>query len=401
MPRIAKELSALEVSRIRDQGLHFVGNVPGLILQVKGASRSWILRIPIGGKRRDVGLGGYPAIGLAQARNGARDIRIKVVQGIDPIQERRNQQAALKVARGKLKTFSEVASGFLEDRSPGWRNPKHRQQWENTLAVYAVPKIGNLFVKDIELAHILNILRPIWTTKTETASRVRGRLENVLDWAKVHGYREGENPARWKGNLDMILPAPNKTKKVKHHKALPYSQVGSFMVDLHNRSGIAAKALEFTILTATRSGEVRGATWQEIDISKAEWTIPSERMKAGKEHRIPLSSQVIELLKGIPVGEADEIIFKAPRGGMLSDMSLGAVLKRMKIQVTTHGFRSTFRDWAGETTAFTREVIEHALAHQLQDKAEAAYARGTLLVKRRKLMEAWSIYCEQPFRQNS
>ena len=401
MPRIAKELSALEVSRIRNQGLHFVGNVPGLILQVKGASRSWILRIPIGGKRRDVGLGGYPAIGLAQARNGARDIRIKVVQGIDPIQERRNQQAALKVARGKLKTFSEVASGFLEDRSPGWRNPKHRQQWENTLAVYAVPKIGNLFVKDIELAHILNILRPIWTTKTETASRVRGRLENVLDWAKVHGYREGENPARWKGNLDMILPAPNKTKKVKHHKALPYSQVGSFMVDLHNRSGIAAKALEFTILTATRSGEVRGATWQEIDISKAEWTIPSERMKAGKEHRIPLSSQVIELLKGIPVGEANEIIFKAPRGGMLSDMSLGAVLKRMKIQVTTHGFRSTFRDWAGETTAFTREVIEHALAHQLQDKAEAAYARGTLLVKRRKLMEAWSIYCEQPFRQNS
>ena len=199
----------------------------------------------------------------------------------------------------------------------------------------------------------------------------------------------------------MILPAPNKTKKVKHHKALPYSQVGSFMVDLRNRSGIAAKALEFTILTATRSGEVRGATWQEIDISKAEWTIPSERMKAGKEHRIPLSSQVIELLKGIPVGEANEIIFKAPRGGMLSDMSLGAVLKRMKIQVTTHGFRSTFRDWAGETTEFPREVTEHALAHQLQDKAEAAYARGTLLAKRRKLMEAWSIYCEQPFRQNS
>ena len=401
MPRIAKELSALEVSRICDKGLHFVGNVPGLILQVKGASRSWILRIPIGGKRRDVGLGGYPAIGLAQARNSARDIRIKVVQGIDPIQERRNQQAALRVAQGKQKTFHEVASGFLGDRSPGWRNPKHRQQWENTLAVYAVPEIGNLFVKDIELAHILNILRPIWTTKTETASRLRGRLENVLDWAKVHGYREGENPARWKGNLDMILPAPNKTKKVKHHKALPYSQVGSFMVDLRNRSGIAAKALEFTILTATRSGEVRGATWQEIDISKAEWTIPSERMKAGKEHRIPLSSQVIELLKGIPVGGANEIIFKAPRGGMLSDMSLGAVLKRMKIQVTTHGFRSTFRDWAGETTAFTREVIEHALAHQLQDKAEAAYARGTLLVKRRKLMEAWSIYCEQPFRQNS
>ena len=395
MPRIAKELSAIEVSRIHDQGLHFVGNVPGLILQVKGASRSWILRIPVGGKRRDIGLGGFPAVGLAQARNNARDIRIKVAQGIDPIQERRDQHASLKAARGKLKTFSAVMRGFLEDRSPGWRNPKHQQQWENTLATYAVPEIGNLFVKDIELAHILNILRPLWTTKTETASRLRGRLENVLDWAKVHGYREGENPARWKGNLDMVLPAPSKTKNVKHHKALPYSQVGSFMVDLRKRSGVAAKALEFTILTATRSGEVRGATWQEINLEKAEWTVPSERMKARKEHRIPLSPRVIELLKGIPQGEPNEIVFKAPRGGMLSDMSLGAVLKRMEVPVTVHGFRSTFRDWAGETTAFPREVIEHALAHQLQNKAEAAYARGTLLFKRRKLMESWATYCSQ------
>jgi integrase len=285
--------------------------------------------------------------------------------------------------------------GFLEDRSPGWRNPKHRQQWENTLATYAVPEIGNLFVRDVELAHILNILRPLWTTKTETASRLRGRLENVLDWAKVHGYREGENPARWKGNLDMVLPAPSKTKNVKHHNALPFSQVGVFMVDLRKRSGVAAKALEFAILTAARSGEVRGATWQEINLEKAEWTVPSERMKARREHRIPLPPQVIELLKGIPQGEANEIVFKAPRGGMLSDMSLGAVLKRMEVPVTVHGFRSTFRDWAGETTAFPREVTEHALAHQLQDKAEAAYARGTLLVKRRKLMEAWATYCSQ------
>lgn len=396
MPKLAKELSPIEVSRIHNKGLNFVGVIPGLGLQVKGNARSWVLRTRIAGKTRDIGLGGFPAVTLAQARESARAMRVKVTQGIDPIQERRERQISLRAARGKLITFSEAMDRFLEDRGAEWRNSKHKQQWENTLTTYAVPTLGALHVKDIGLAHILNVLRPIWKTKTETASRLRGRIENILDWAKVHGYRETENPARWKGNLDKVLSAPTKTKVVKHHPALPYADIGSFMEALTARPGIAAQALQYCILTAGRSGEVRGATWREIDLRKAEWTIPAERMKAGKEHRVSLSPRALEILQQLAIGHADEIIFKAPRGGMLSDMTLGAVLKRMDVRVTVHGFRSTFRDWAGETTGFSREVIEHALAHQLKDKAEAAYARGTLMQKRQKLMDAWGSFCAQP-----
>lgn len=396
MPKLAKELSPIEVSRIHNKGLNFVGVIPGLGLQVKGNARSWVLRTRIAGKTRDIGLGGFPAVTLAQARESARAMRVKVTQGIDPIQERRERQISLRAARGKLITFSEAMDRFLEDRGAEWRNSKHKQQWENTLTTYAVPTLGSLHVKDIGLAHILNVLRPIWKTKTETASRLRGRIENILDWAKVHGYRETENPARWKGNLDKVLSAPTKTKVVKHHPALPYAGIGSFMEALTARPGIAAQALQYCILTAGRSGEVRGATWREIDLRKAEWTIPAERMKAGKEHRVSLSPRALEILQQLAIGHADEIIFKAPRGGMLSDMTLGAVLKRMDVRVTVHGFRSTFRDWAGETTGFSREVIEHALAHQLKDKAEAAYARGTLMQKRQKLMDAWGSFCAQP-----
>ena len=396
MPKLAKELSPIEVSRIHNKGLNFVGVIPGLGLQVKGNARSWVLRTRIAGKTRDIGLGGFPAVTLAQARESARAMRVKVTQGIDPIQERRERQISLRAARGKLITFSEAMDRFLEDRGAEWRNSKHKQQWENTLTTYAVPTLGSLHVKDIGLAHILNVLRPIWKTKTETASRLRGRIENILDWAKVHGYRETENPARWKGNLDKVLSAPTKTKVVKHHPALPYAGIGSFMEALTARPGIAAQALQYCILTAGRSGEVRGATWREIDLRKAEWTIPAERMKAGKEHRVSLSPRALEILQQLAIGHADEIIFKAPRGGMLSDMTLGAVLKRMDVRVTVHGFRSTFRDWAGGTTGFSREVIEHALAHQLKDKAEAAYARGTLMQKRQKLMDAWGSFCAQP-----
>ena len=397
MPKLAKELSPIEVSRIHNKGLNFVGVIPGLGLQVKGNARSWVLRTRIAGKTRDIGLGGFPAVTLAQARESARAMRVKVTQGIDPIQERRERQISLRAARGKLITFSEAMDRFLEDRGAEWRNSKHKQQWENTLTTYAVPTLGALHVKDIGLAHILNVLRPIWKTKTETASRLRGRIENILDWAKVHGYRETENPARWKGNLDKVLSAPTKTKVVKHHPALPYAGIGSFMEALTARPGIAAQALQYCILTAGRSGEVRGATWREIDLRKAEWTIPAERMKAGKEHRVSLSPRALEILQQLAIGHADEIIFKAPRGGMLSDMTLGAVLKRMDVRVTVHGFRSTFRDWAGETTGFSREVIEHALAHQLKDKAEAAYARGTLMQKRQKLMDAWGSFCAQQY----
>ena len=239
----------------------------------------------------------------------------------------------------------------------------------------------------------MTVLRPIWNEKTETASRLRGRIESIIDWAKVHGYCTGENPARWKGILDKVLPAPSKAKPVRHHKALPYTEISAFMSELQKRDGISARALEFCILTAARSGEVRGATWQEIDLCNNTWVIPADRMKAGKEHRIPLSEQALSILKNLTRKPGIELVFPNTNGATLSDMSLGAVLKRMGKSVTAHGFRSTFRDWAGETQNFPNEVLEHALAHQLKSKTEAAYARGTLFDKRRNLMNAWGKEC--------
>ena len=395
MPKIAKELSPLEVSRLDKTGFNAVGVVPGLGLQIRGQARSWILRVKIGDKIRDIGLGGYPGVTLAMAREAARQMRSKIAAGIDPIQERKVLNDELRAAQRKRLLFVDAFRRFLEDKQSEWNNAKHRQQWENTLQTYAVPVFGNLAVDDIELAHVLEVLKPIWHKTPETAKRTRGRIEKVLDWAKVHGHRDGENPARWQGNLENALPSIAKVRVVKHHPALPYHEIGAFIKRLRERNGTAAVALEFLILTSARSGEVRGATWQEFDLKKREWVIPAERMKARKEHRVPLSDRAVEILTEIPKGQGDEIVFKAVRGGVLSDMTLGAVLKRMEVPVTTHGFRSTFRDWAGETTAFPREVIEHALAHQLKDKAEAAYARGTLMEKRRKLMAAWAEYCEQ------
>ena len=395
MPKIAKELSALEVSRLNKTGFNAVGVVPGLGLQIRGQARSWILRAKIGDKVRDIGIGSYPGVTLAMAREAARQLRSKIAAGIDPIQERKALKDELRAAQRKLLLFVDAFRRFLEDKQSEWSNPKHRQQWENTLQTYAVPVLGDLAVDDIELAHILEVLRPIWHKKPETAKRIRGRIEKVLDWAKVHGHRDGENPARWQGNLENVLPSLAKIRDVKHHAALPYPEIADFIKRLRARNGTAAVALEFLILTSARSGEVRGATWQEFDLRKREWTVPAERMKARKEHRIPLSDRAVEILALMPNGKPNEIVFKAARGGILSDMTLGAVLKRMEVPVTPHGFRSTFRDWSGETTAFPREVIEHALAHQLRDKAEAAYARGTLLDKRRDLMTAWAEYCNR------
>ena len=395
MPKIAKELSALEVSRLNKTGFNAVGVVPGLGLQIRGRARSWILRAKMGGKVRDIGLGGYPGVTLAMAREAARQLRSKIAAGIDPIQERKVRNDELRAAQRKRLLFVDACRQFLEDKQSEWGNAKHRQQWENTLRTHALPILGNLAVDDIELAYVLEVLKPIWHKTPETAKRTRGRIEKVLDWAKVHGHRDGENPARWQGNLENALPSISKIRVVKHHPALPYTEIADFIKRLRARKGTAAIALEFAILTAARSGEVRGATWQEFDLKKREWVIPAERMKARKEHRVPLSDRAVEILTEITKDQDDEIVFKAARGGALSDMTLGAVLKRMEVPVTTHGFRSTFRDWAGETTAFPREVIEHALAHQLKDKAEAAYARGTLMEKRRKLMAAWAEYCER------
>ena len=388
------QLKALELKTLAD-GWHADGR--NLYLLVRGGCRSWVFRFTApNGKRRNAGLGGWPGVSLATARQAAAKLREQVKNPLgrtDPIADRQAQRVQARIATAKLTTFAEAAAEFIRAKSPEWTNAKHIQQWENTLSTYAFPIFGNLPVAEIDTALVMKCLSEIWAKKPETASRVRGRIESVLDWATTSGYRQGENPARWRGHLQNLLPAPQKVQAVEHHAALPFAEVTRFMADLRGREGYGARALEFAILTACRSGEVRGATWAEFDLSSACWTIPASRMKADKEHRVPLSEAAMLLLKALPAGEGSALLFPSSKGTQLSDMTLGATIKRMGFDVTTHGFRSTFRDWAGETTSYPREVIEHALAHQLKDKAEAAYARGTLFDKRRALMQDWAIYC--------
>ena len=405
MPRIARALSALEVQRLTDKpGMHFVGTVPGLILQVSSAAKSpdapnaasWIFRTTIGGKRRDIGLGSYPKVTLAKAHALARETSEKIGKGVDPIVEKREARSKLSASRLAVMPFSEAAQKYIEAFKSGWRNPKSAAQWAASLETYAFPFIGAVGVADIELAHIKRVLDPIWTTKTETASRVRGRIENILDWCTVQGFRKGENPARWRGHLEHLLAARSDVAEVEHHAALPWREIGAFMPLLRKVEGMGARALEFSILCAARSGEVRGATWGEIDLELALWTIPASRMKAKREHVIPLSSGAVALLRSLPRVEGCDVVFPNTKGTPLSDATLTAVLKRMGVAVTAHGFRSTFRDWGGESSSYPREVVEHALAHQLADKAEAAYQRGTLLDKRRRLMQSWFEFCNAP-----
>lgn len=394
MARKAKELSALEVSRIVDAGHHSVGGVAGLYLYViNTGARSWVLRTMVGDKRRHMGLGSFPEVPLARAKEKARAAKEKIAQGIDPILQRHAAASSLRAQQASEKTFEQAAQAYLQAHGDGWKNPKHRAQWAATLETYAYPHMGKLLVQDIGQEHILNVLEPIWKTKTETASRLRGRIENVLDWATVRKYRSGENPARWKGHLDKLLPAPGKIQKVAHHRALPLAQMPIFMTDLRKREGVAARALEFTILCAARSGETRGAVWSEVDLEKSIWTVPAERMKSGKEHRIPLSVPAIALLKAQPRFVDNDLVFPAPRGGPLSDMSLTAVMRRMEVDAVPHGFRSTFRDWAGEQTNYPRDLAEQALAHVLENKVEAAYRRGDALEKRRTMMDDWANFC--------
>lgn len=395
MAREIGKLSALAVSKASEPG--YYGDGGGLLLQVsKSGAKSWVFRFksPLTAKAREMGLGSLATYSLAEARQRARESRQIVDAGRDPIAEREAERQRNRLEAAMAMTFDQCAAAYIEAHRAGWKNPKHAAQWASTLETYASPVIGSLPVANVDMPLVLRILEPIWTTKNETASRLRGRIESVLDWATVRGFRTGDNPARWKGHLGKVLPAPGRVQKVKHHAALPYQQIGAFMKELRTREGMAARALEFLVLTACRSGEARGASWDEIDLSARLWVIPSERMKAGKEQRVPLSDATMSLLQSLPRLEGCNTVFFAPRGGVLSDMSLTAVLRRMgRGDLTAHGFRSTFRDWAGETTSFPREVIEHALAHQLKDKAEAAYARGDLLTKRARLMEAWATYC--------
>lgn len=397
MPKVAKELSAVEVRRLDNPGIHAVGGVSGLLLQVTDTgARSWILRTKIGPRRREIGLGGFPEVPLAMARDKAREAKELIRQGVDPIAQRRAARTALIAADGKAITFKEAAEKFLTSKTVEFKNAKHAAQWGSTLETYAYPVIGNLPVDAVELAHVVKVLEPIWTAKTETATRLRGRIESVLSWATVSGFRSGDNPARWRGNLDAVLPKPNKLKNVQHHAAVPWREVSSFMVKLRKRDGMAARALEFLILTAARSGEVRGATWDEIDLERKVWTVPAERMKAGKEHVAPLCDDAIALLKELPRLDDSDLVFHAPRGGQLSDMTLAAVMRRMKVAATPHGFRSTFRDWTAEATAYPHEVCEMALAHSVGSAVERAYRRGDLFVKRARLMTDWSEFLNMP-----
>ena len=387
------KLSALFVQRTKEPG--YYGDGGGLWLQISRlGGRSWVFRYTFNRKVREMGLGPLHTVSLAEARIKALACRKAVVDGRDPIEERKAEQQQKQLRQAHSRSFAECALSYIDAHRASWKNEKHARQWQATLETYAFPQIGQLSVAHIDTGLMLSILEPIWYDKTETASRLRGRIESILDWATVRGYRSGENPARWKGHLDKLLPARSKIQKVTHHAALPYTEIGTFMTALRHQQGIAARALEFAILTAARSGEIRGATWSEIDLEAGIWTIPAARMKAGKEHRVPLSNPALTLITTLPRLVDSPYLFPSPRSQALSDMALTAVLKRMGQKgLTQHGFRSTFRDWAGETTAYPREVIEHALAHQLKDKAEAAYQRGDLLTKRTCLMQDWGQYC--------
>ncbi|MCO4854864.1 integrase arm-type DNA-binding domain-containing protein [Herbaspirillum sp. WGmk3] len=392
MPKRAKELTALAVSKIKEQGRHAVGGVDGLHLRVSSGARAWVLRIQIGDKRRDLGLGAYPAVSLAEARDLARDYRKNVQNGIDPLAHKRQLKIALRSQQASEKTFKQCAEAYIEAKSGEWKNPKHRQQWSNTLASYAYPYLGQLLVSEVDLQHVLECLEPIWKTKNETASRLRGRIEAVLDFATVRKYRFGENPARWKGHLDTILPAPSKVQNVKHHAAMALDDVAEFFARLRQKEGLGPRALEFLILTAARSGEVRGATWAEIDLENRVWIVPATRMKARVEHRVPLSDDAVELLGKLPRLADSLLVFPSPQGKQLSDMTLTQLMRRMEVAAVPHGFRSTFRDWVGERTFYPRELAEQALAHTLESKVEAAYRRGDALGKRRVMMNDWANY---------
>jgi integrase len=393
MVRPVGKLSSIAVTKARHPG--YYGDGGGLWLQVSiSGTKSWIFRFTRQGRQREMGLGPLHTVSLAEAREKAKACRQHLLDGHDPIEARDAVRLAAALDRAKALTFDQCATDYIKAHRAGWRNAKHASQWTSTLATYVSPVFGSLPVAAVDTALVMKALTPIWTEKTETASRLRGRIESVLGWAITSGYRSGDNPARWRGHLENLLPAPEKVKKVEHHPSLPWQQIGAFMADLRAREGIAARALEFLILTAARSGEVRGMRWDEVEDGC--WTVPADRMKAGKEHRVPLSDSAIALLDKMP-RLGDYVFPGTKQGSLLSDMSITAVLRRMgRDEITVHGFRSSFRMWAAEATNFPREVAEHALAHQLPDKVEAAYRRGDLYDKRKLLMQGWADYVSRP-----
>lgn len=396
MARKTNRLTANKVTKLKQPGYYCDGG--GLYLQVsKSGSKSWIMRYTMAGKPVEMGLGSYQTYTLAEARKRATAQRKLLTDGINPLETKRSDQLTRRMAEASIITFDKAATAYIDSNSPAWRNAKHGDQWRNTIATYASPVIGKLPVSKIDTPHVLRILAPIWLEKTETAVRLRGRIEKILDWAKAQGYRSGDNPAAWRGHLDAgLLPAPSKVADAGHHAALPWSEIGAFMVALRAMQGAGARAMEIIILTATRTSEVLNAKWSEIDLDAKLWTIPKERMKSFKEHRVPLSDAVMSVLMAVKAESGGgEYVFAGRKANTpLTNMACLATLKRMgRTDITVHGFRSTFRDWVSETTSYPRDVAEMALAHTIEDKSEAAYRRGDLIEKRRALMADWAVHC--------
>jgi integrase len=419
MPRIATPLNDMQVRRISRVGWHAVGGVAGLLLQVRkpakeGAQipRSWILRVKVGDERQPVGLGSYPQVSLAEAREQAKKLVIDAKQGINLKAKKRAERSALLSAAAKDKTFKECAEAYIEAHSSDYSSDKHRKQWPSTLTAYAYPIIGNMMVADITMRDVLSVLNQetkvtetekgkLWYVKTETAKRLLGRIKTVLDYATVNEYRTGNNPAQWTGYLSTQLPSPKKLQKVEHHPAVPYQMIGDFMSKLRKNDSISAKAVEFLILTAVRSGSVRQAKWSEIDYNKKLWVIPAEHTKAKQEHRVPLQPPAIRLLQALPKMAGSNIVFPSPTGKELSDMALSQLMRRMQksgeltVEAVPHGFRSTFRDWAAEQTAYPDEIRKAASGHTVGDAVKEAYQRTDLLEKRRNLMNEWARFIDQ------
>jgi integrase len=393
MAKKAAGLSARRVQSVKTPGMLADGG--GLYLKIAPSlSKSWIFRYQVAGRRRDLGLGSANTFGLAEARERAAAARRLVANGIDPIEHRQGQAAARRTEKAPI-TFEEASKLYIAAHRPGWKNAKHAAQWGATLQTYVFPIFGKSAVDAIDTSLVMKVLDPIWIVKPETASRIRGRIESILDWAAARSYRQGDNPARWRGHLENLLPKKTKVRRVEHHAALPYLQLPAFMDELRQQDGIAAGALEFTILTGARTGETLGAKWSEIDLEARLWTVPTERMKAGREHRVPLSAASLTVLNAMKSIRESDFVFPGIRTGRpLSGMALLMTLRRMgRGDVTTHGFRSSFSDWCAECTTFPAEVREMALAHSVSDKVEAAYRRGDLFEKRRELAEAWSRFC--------
>jgi integrase len=394
MARPANRLTAMAVARAGAKpGLFADGH--GLYLRVgPTGAKSWVFRFRRQGTLHDMGLGPLHTVTLAQARLKALEYRRQRLDGIDPLQAKREASARKRVADARTMSFRVCAEAYIEAHRAGWRNAKHAAQWPGTLAAYVYPTFGEFPVQAVDVGVVMQALEPIWTVKPETASRVRGRIESVLDWAAARGYRQGENPARWRGHLENLLPKKSKIRRVEHHAALPYADIGAFVAELRERrqNSVAAYAFEFAILTAARTAETIGVTWAEIDLNARLWTIPAARMKAGKEHRVPLSDAALAILRAMAEGRTGEFVFPGNRAQQpLSQMAMLMLLRRMgRGELTVHGFRSTFSDWAAEQTTTPTEVREMALAHAVSDKVEAAYRRGDLFAKRRRLMAAWA-----------